>query len=126
MAPRRFEELSATGGSVPALDRVEVVPLEPKLLSETCDSARCAPKKVRTLSDHLKKNSAAQDKRSAWVRNTAEACGPVQIAESVGSKEKPLPAHLNRSSTSRALHPNSSGEAGTEAEESDVPCFSLW
>ena len=30
MAPRRFEELSATGGSVPALDRVEVVPLEPK------------------------------------------------------------------------------------------------
>ena len=31
MAPRRFEELSATGGSVPALDRVEVVPLEPKL-----------------------------------------------------------------------------------------------
>ena len=90
------------------------------------DSARCAPKKVRTLSDHLKKNSAAQDKRSAWVRNAAEACGPVQTAESVGSKEKPLPAHLNRSSTSRALHPNSSGEAGTEAEESDVPCFSLW
>ena len=95
------------------------------LLSET-DSARCAPKKVRTLSDHLKKSPAAQDKRGAWVRNSAEACGPVQTAESAGSKEKPLPAHFNRSSTSGALHPNSSGEAGTEAEESDVPCFSLW
>ena len=72
------------------------------LLSET-DSARCAPKKVRTLSDHLKKSPAAQDKRSAWVRNSAEACGPVQTAESVGSKEKPLPAHFNRSSTSGAV-----------------------
>ena len=49
MAPRRFEELSATGGSVPALDRVEVVPLEPKLLSETLP-ASSAPKKVRTTS----------------------------------------------------------------------------
>ena len=74
MAPRRFEELSATGGSVPALDRVEVVPLEPKLLSET-DLASCAPKKVRTTSQasHRNTTTSAQVSRSTEVANTAGA-----------------------------------------------------